>query len=112
MLAAELAGTAIGVSVLCPSWVQTRMLDNGRNRPERFGGPFDLASDTANAERNARYAAALRTAKDPAAVADLVVDAIRAGRRYVFTHANMRDEMARRFAAILADFDALDGGAA
>ena len=33
VLAAELKDTPIGVSVLCPSWVKTRMLDNGRNRP-------------------------------------------------------------------------------
>ena len=112
VLAAELAGSPIGVSVLCPAWVQTRMLDNGRNRPARFGGPFDLASDTANADRNARYAAALRSAMPPDAVAGLVLDAIRAGRRYVFTDPQRRDEVARRFAAILADFDATSGGSA
>ena len=78
----------------------------------RFGGPFDLASDTANADRNARYAAALRSAMPPDAVAGLVLDAIRAGRRYVFTDPQRRDEVARRFAAILADFDAISGGSA
>ena len=40
VLAAELKDTPIGVSVLCPSWVKTRMLDNGRNRPARYGGPI------------------------------------------------------------------------
>ena len=112
VLAAELEGSAIGVSVLCPAWVRTRMLDNGRNRPTQFGGPFDLASDTANAARNARYAAALRTAMDPAAVATLVLDAIRSGRRYVFTHPDRRDDVAQRFAGILADFDAVGGAPA
>ncbi len=112
VLAAELAGSAIGVSVLCPLWVRTHMLDNGRNRPARFGGPFDLASDTANAARNARYAAALQTAMDPDSVAALVLDAIRANRRYVFTHPDQRDSVAQRFADILADYDAVGGGAA
>ncbi len=61
VLAAELKDTPIGVSVLCPSWVKTRMLDNGRNRPARYGGPIRIATDSANAERNARYARALET---------------------------------------------------
>jgi NAD(P)-dependent dehydrogenase (short-subunit alcohol dehydrogenase family) len=52
VLAAELAETPIGVSVLCPSWVKTRMLDNGRNRPAQFGGPIALDTDGSNAERN------------------------------------------------------------
>src|SRR5580692_5775281 len=52
VLAAELADTSIGVSVLCPSWVKTRMLDNGRNRPAQFGGPIALDLDGGNAERN------------------------------------------------------------
>ena len=78
VLAAELAETPIGVSVLCPSWVKTRMLDNGRNRPTRFGGPIELDADNANAERNARYAKALESGLDPAHVAQLVIGAIEA----------------------------------
>src|SRR6202012_2114109 len=86
VLAAELEGSAIGVSVLCPSWVKTRMLDNGRNRPARFGGPFELGNDSANAERNARYAKALENGLDPAHVAQLVIGAIETRRLFVFTH--------------------------
>src|SRR5207244_1853755 len=76
VLAAELQETPIGVSVLCPSWVRTRMLDNGRNRPDRFGGPIKLDADNANAERNARYARALEGGLDPADVAELAIGAI------------------------------------
>jgi NAD(P)-dependent dehydrogenase (short-subunit alcohol dehydrogenase family) len=86
VLAAELKDTPIGVSVLCPGWVKTRMLDNGRNRPARYGGPFNIAADGANAERNARYARALETGLDPADVAQLVLGAIETRRLFVFTH--------------------------
>ena len=86
VLAAELKDTPIGVSVLCPSWVKTRMLDNGRNRPARYGGPIKIAADSANAERNARYAKALETGLDPAHVAQLVLGAVEARRLFVFTH--------------------------
>jgi NAD(P)-dependent dehydrogenase (short-subunit alcohol dehydrogenase family) len=107
VLAAELEGTPIGVSVLCPSWVRTRMLDNGRNRPAQFGGPIVLDSDGANAERNRRYAKALESGLDPAYVAKLVCDAIAARRLYVFTHADRRADVEHRFELMMDGFDAL-----
>jgi NAD(P)-dependent dehydrogenase (short-subunit alcohol dehydrogenase family) len=107
VLAAELEGSPIGVSVLCPSWVKTRMLDNGRNRPAHFGGPIALDMDGGNAERNRRYARALEAGLDPAYVAKLVCDAIEARRLYVFTHADRRADVERRFELMLDSFDAL-----
>jgi len=107
VLAAELQGTPIGVSVLCPSWVKTRMLDNGRNRPARFGGPIQLDADKANAERNTRYAAALASGLDPADVAELVIDAIETRRLFVFTHADTRAAVERCHELMLQGFDAL-----
>lgn len=108
VLAAELAETPIGVSVLCPSWVKTRMLDNGRNRPTRFGGPIKLDADNANAERNARYAKALESGLDPAQVAQLVIGAIEARRLFVFTHAETRAAVERHHELMLEGFDALE----
>jgi len=107
VLAAELADSPIGVSVLCPSWVKTRMLDNGRNRPARFGGPIALDMDGGNAERNKRYALALANGLDPAHVAELVCEAIVARRLYVFTHADRRADVERRFELMMQGFDAL-----
>ena len=109
VLAAELQDSPIGVSVLCPSWVKTRMLDNGRNRPAHFGGPISLDTDGRNAERNQRYAQALASGLDPARVAELVLDAIRARRLYVFTHADSRADVERRFELMMDGFDALTG---
>ncbi|HKS21013.1 MAG TPA: SDR family NAD(P)-dependent oxidoreductase [Bradyrhizobium sp.] len=107
VLAAELAETLIGVSVLCPSWVRTRMLDNGRNRPERFGGTIKLDADGANAERNARYAKALESGLDPAYVAELVIGAIEARRLFVFTHAETRSAVEHCHGLVREGFDAL-----
>jgi NAD(P)-dependent dehydrogenase (short-subunit alcohol dehydrogenase family) len=109
VLAAELAETTIGVSVLCPSRVKTRMLDNGRNRPARFGGPIRPDMDSANAERNRRYARALESGLDPADVAGLVISAIEARRLYIFTHADRRGDVEDRLARMLQGFDALAG---
>jgi NAD(P)-dependent dehydrogenase (short-subunit alcohol dehydrogenase family) len=110
VLAAELAETPLGVSVLCPSWVKTRMLDNGRNRPAQFGGPIALDMDGRNAERNKRYAEALATGLDPAEVAKLVLDAIVARRLYVFTHAGNQPDVERRFERVMKGFEALTTG--
>ena len=112
VLAAELQGSNIGVSVLCPSWVKTRMLDNGRNRPAHFGGPISLDTDGGNAERNKRYASALANGLDPACVAELVCEAIEARRLYVFTHADRRTDVERRFELMMDGFDALSVKAA
>ena len=76
------AGAGIGVSVLCPSAVDTRIADSTRNRP----GDEPILDD-------ARFVAdALRdlTSRglDPADVAAMVVDAIRADRFYVPTNAS------------------------
>jgi NAD(P)-dependent dehydrogenase (short-subunit alcohol dehydrogenase family) len=111
VLAAELADSPIGVSVLCPSWVKTRMLDNGRNRPAHFGGPITLDMDGGNAERNRRYAEALGNGLDPAHVAELVCGAIVARRLYVFTHAERRADVERRFELMMEGFRALSGEA-
>src|ERR1700761_7360365 len=108
VLAAELAETPIGVSVLCPSWVKTRMLDNGRNRPARFGGPFELGNDSSNAERNARYAKALETGLDPAHVAQLVIGAIETRRLFVFTHPDTSAAVDTCHELMMQGFAALD----
>jgi NAD(P)-dependent dehydrogenase (short-subunit alcohol dehydrogenase family) len=108
VLAAELKDTPIGVSVLCPSWVKTRMLDNGRNRPARYGGPIRIATDSANAERNARYARALETGLDPAEVAQLVLSAIETRRLFVFTHPDTRAAVEYCHELMMQGFAALE----
>ena len=108
VLAAELKDTPIGVSVLCPSWVKTRMLDNGRNRPAHYGGPIRIATDAANAERNARYARALETGLDPADVAQLVLGAVETRRLFVFTHPDTRAAVDACHELMMQGFAALE----
>lgn len=105
VLAAELADSNVGVSVLCPGPVRTRMVDNGRNRPARFGGPFDLAGDTANAERNARYLAMIANGLPPDRAAAIALDGIRRDQLYIFTHADRRAEVEARLDRVRAGFE-------
>jgi NAD(P)-dependent dehydrogenase (short-subunit alcohol dehydrogenase family) len=102
-LAAELAGTPIGVSVLCPGWVDTRIVDSARNRPARFGARRE-ASAAARARAD-MVAAMLRAGMSPDEVAARVLAAIRDNDLYIFTHPAMRGMVEERFRRILAAYD-------
>jgi NAD(P)-dependent dehydrogenase (short-subunit alcohol dehydrogenase family) len=103
----QLKPHGIGVSVLCPSYVRTKIGESGRNRPERYGAsqPLDPASPAA--VMVAEIARNLQAGLDPADVAARVIEAIHDDRLYIFTHPGMRAEVEDRFAAILAAMDAV-----
>lgn len=104
-LAKEVATCGIGVTVLCPGFVRTRIWESGRNRPTRYGPapPPDPASTAG--KLLAQLAELGRSGLDPDDVAAQTVAAIRANELYVFTHPEMRDEVDERFAAITAALD-------
>jgi len=83
----ELAQLApkVGVSVLCPGWVRTRIAEAERNRPEAprpaAGGGNPLAERMRDLMMKA-----VEDGLDPRRVGDIVVDAIRTRRFYVLTH--------------------------
>jgi NAD(P)-dependent dehydrogenase (short-subunit alcohol dehydrogenase family) len=98
-LAARVKPLGIGVTVLCPGFVRTRISESGRNRQERYGpsqkpDPASVAGILA-----AQSAELVRSGLDPSDVA--------ADELYVFTHydASWRGELQARFAAILAAVD-------
>jgi NAD(P)-dependent dehydrogenase (short-subunit alcohol dehydrogenase family) len=96
-LAAELAGTPIGVSVLCTSFVRTRIATSSRNRPPRFGGPVNQA--------NAQLEALVQAGLAPETVARRVMAAVRDNDLYIFTDPEHRRTLEERFGQILAAFD-------
>jgi NAD(P)-dependent dehydrogenase (short-subunit alcohol dehydrogenase family) len=98
VLREELAPEGIGVSVLCPGGVKTRIHEAGRNRPAVLGGP------DAGVPRPATDAA-VSAGMDPRAVGERVVRAIRANELYVLTHPEFRAAFAARAEAILAAYD-------
>lgn len=51
-LRAELAETGIGITILCPGLINTRIWDAGRARPERFGGETRLPEEVGERWRN------------------------------------------------------------
>jgi len=69
----ELAPQGIGVSVLCPGWVRTRITESRRNWPKEYGEP----PAPATGPTQERIAELVRTGMKPSAVAALVLAAIR-----------------------------------
>lgn len=78
-------GAKVSASVLCPGWVNTKILDSARNRPEELK-PAGAAEPAMSAEMQMRYQAVrefLRNGFDPGVIAGLVLEAIRADTFYV-----------------------------
>jgi NAD(P)-dependent dehydrogenase (short-subunit alcohol dehydrogenase family) len=97
-LAAECAGTNVGVSVLCPSWVNTRIDQSERNAPAGIqlspASPFvELMTD--------ELRKLLRTGLDPSDVAERVVRGIENGTLHILTHPEFMVMIEERFRQIL-----------
>jgi NAD(P)-dependent dehydrogenase (short-subunit alcohol dehydrogenase family) len=90
---------AVGVSVLCPGWVRTRIIDADRNRPASVEPRPE--ADPAQEMARELVRRMVETGMDPARVAGHVVDAIRSGRFYVLTHPEMSDGIRRRAEEVL-----------
>ncbi len=86
--------TGVGVSVVCPGFVDTGIIDSARNRP---GGPPPAPLEgSPEAARRDAVARAYAAATPPAQVAELVVEAVRTGRFYVMTDDSFGPAIARR----------------
>ncbi|HVV40503.1 MAG TPA: SDR family NAD(P)-dependent oxidoreductase [Nitrobacter sp.] len=104
-LAVQLKPLGIGVSVLCPGFVQTHIDDSGRNRPARYGASPAIDPASPAGLLVAQIAEWVRTGLDPAEVAARVLAAIRNDELYVFTHPAFRSEVETRFSNVLAALD-------
>ncbi|MGH2850735.1 MAG: SDR family NAD(P)-dependent oxidoreductase [Solirubrobacteraceae bacterium] len=78
------AGEQVGVSLLCPGVVRTRMPDAERNRPDDV--PFSETIPMRRTILGQLRSLAAETGMEPAEVAGMVVDAIRERRFFVLTH--------------------------
>jgi NAD(P)-dependent dehydrogenase (short-subunit alcohol dehydrogenase family) len=87
------APMGIGVSVLCPGFVRTRIAESDRNRPAWASGR--------EAEGAAELRGAVQSMVDggipPAVVADRVIDAVRTNTFYVLTHPELTPALQTRF---------------
>jgi len=96
---AAVGATGVGVSVLCPGWVQTRIHEAARNRPST-GEAETVASEPSEFAEYIR--GVIESGLDPNDVAQLVVDAIRTNRLYILTHPDWSPLITRRAERIVA----------
>lgn len=97
----EAAGSDVGVSILCPAWVNTRIFDSGRNRPEHHAPA--VARPEAPAEARAEAAAFFASSMPPTEVAEKVLDAVRARRLHILTHDMTGEVLRLRLARLLGE---------
>lgn len=98
----QLAAENIGVSVLCPAFVKTRIHQSGRNRPPGLGPVETPAAGSAAAAFGAMVTALVEAGQEPEGIAAATVAAIRSGDLYIFTHPEVVETVEARFDGILA----------
>ena len=103
----ELAQAAdrVGVSVLCPGFVNTNILDAGR-----FMDEPPAETDESRAQK-AMVAQIMSAAMSPDTIADMVHDAVRARKFYILSHEGSQNIVAERAKRIVEGGDpiAIDG---
>jgi len=97
----EAAGSKVGVSVLCPGFVDTQIWDSERNRDESTMQADPAGGAEGTEQTKALMKAVLMAGLPPAEVAGLVVDAIRGDRFYIFTHEGTKTAVRDRMRGIL-----------
>ena len=99
--AAELKKHNIAVSALCPAFVKTRIHESLRNLQPEYQAVKDQGGPKIASEKRVNSAEALvESGIPPSLLAKRVVEALRSGQRYIFTHPNFRSPIAYRSAKI------------
>lgn len=106
-LAKQLEPLGIGVTVVCPGFVRTRISSSSRNRQRRYGQAVKPDPASPAGLLAARQAELGEAGIEPGEVAKQVLRAILDGDLYVFTHSGpeWRGELQERFDTILRAVD-------
>jgi NAD(P)-dependent dehydrogenase (short-subunit alcohol dehydrogenase family) len=89
----------IGVSVLCPGFVNSRIYDCGETRPDQLANSgYAIRKEILERLKKVHDEVGM----DPLNVGEKVLAAIRQDRLYIFTHPEFADEIRRRSEALLA----------
>ena len=109
-LRGALAPRGIGVSVLCPGFIRTEIMDSGRNLPERFDRPpAESLAAMRSSDMFKMMQERVSHGIDPAYVGELVREGIENDWPYIFTDVEFEPMIEARFAAIKEGFDRIRG---
>ena len=101
----ELTGSNVGVSVFCPGFVKSNLIESEKMRPP--GLVNDVAKPSTNApsaEEQAMMRKFMAVAMDPLTAGEKVLEGIRRDDLYIFTHAEFEQAVRDRMEAMLASF--------
>jgi NAD(P)-dependent dehydrogenase (short-subunit alcohol dehydrogenase family) len=106
----ELAPRGIGVSVLCPGFIRTQIVNSRRNLPARFEGTVRaLPTSGLLAEQINLIRERVSQGIDPIYVGELVREGVEKDLPYIFTDLEFEPMIEARFAAIKQGFDHIRG---
>jgi NAD(P)-dependent dehydrogenase (short-subunit alcohol dehydrogenase family) len=97
----SLQGSKVKVSVLCPGFVNTQIMDSDRNRPVELQNTS--AQGTLDATLIQMMRQAVQAGLSPQEVADRVFEAIRQEEFYILTHPETKERVQIRMEDILQD---------
>ncbi len=99
----------VKVSVLCPAWVNTKIADSDRNRPQSAPRRTDREMSPQEQAIEGLVRSAVANGIPPEVVAEKVYRAIVEGRFWILTHKKTKAGVERRMRGVLDDTDpALD----
>jgi len=101
----RLTGARVGVSVLCPAVVNTRIGESERNRPGGLQNRAVPGNPAQMAAMEQTFRSALAAGLPPEQVAGAVVDAIREERFYILTHEETKSRVRAKMEDILEGRD-------
>ncbi len=106
-LRVELEPRGIGVSVLCPGFIRTKIADSSRNLPERYGDAFAgrESSNMPTPDFINEIRDRISNGIDPNYVGELVREGIVGNWDYIFTDTEFEPVVEARFQGIKAAFD-------
>ena len=93
-------GAQVKVSVLCPGFVKTNIIDSERNRPDEFQTPAQ-EGDEAGQAMNEAFRQMIDQGMPPAQVAEKVFAAIQAEKFYILPHPELLEPVRSRMEDIL-----------
>ena len=100
-LRTTLAPRAIGVSILCPGFVRTQIMNSGRNVPQRFASALEaVPTEGPIADLVKELQERISKGIDPLYVGELVREGIENDWPYIFTDTEFEPLIDDRFAAI------------
>ncbi|HEY2549262.1 MAG TPA: SDR family NAD(P)-dependent oxidoreductase [Streptosporangiaceae bacterium] len=91
------SGSQVGVSVLCPGFVRTRIAESDRNWLTRLGAQPAAAEQPGSEEVRQAVATAIESGLDPAVVATAVRDAIVSGQFWILTNPELSSAVLDRY---------------